>query len=244
MTTVFQFSGYLIRAGLNDLRTFAVTLFTPLFMLVLFWVLGRPAEPGDPDLVAFIFPAIIGLTVMLGGQTAALRIVNWREQGVFQRLLATPASLGQLVLGIGAAQMAVSVMQAVSVMAFGVLVLGLAVNGGGAAVAVLVLALGVAVFITFGMLIASLANKADVASSAFMFTLLPMFFLGGGFPPEILPDFLRALSPWLPTTMLNSLLSPMLTSGTLPAEAWQHIAGLLTYTLLFGVLAAWRFRWE
>jgi ABC-2 type transport system permease protein len=244
MTTIFHFSSFLVRASLNDLRTFAITLFTPVFMLVLFSIVGRPAEPGDTDLLAFIFPAIIGLTVMLGGQTVAMRIVNWREQGVFQRLAATPAPLGQLVLGAGAAQAAVSVLQALSVMLFGVLALGLAVNAVGAVMAVIVLALGVAAFIAYGMLIASLANKADLASAAFMFTLLPMFFLGGGLPPSLLPPFLQSLSPYLPTAILNSLLSPLLASGTLPAEAWRPSAGLLAYTLLFGALAAGRFRWE
>jgi ABC-2 type transport system permease protein len=163
---------------------------------------------------------------------------------VFQRLAATPTPLGHLVIGLGLAQAAVSVAQAVAVLAFGVLALGLQVNGPGAVAAVGLLALGVLVFIAFGMLVASLSPKPDVASSAFMFTLLPMFFLGGGFPPEILPDFLQAVSPWLPTTMLNGLLSPMLAGGVLPAEPWLPLLGLLAYTLGLSALAAWRFRWE
>ena len=76
------------------------------------------------------------------------------------------------------------------------------------------------------------------------FTLLPMFFLGGGFPAEILPPALQAVSPWLPTTMLNSLLSPLLAGGALPAAPWWPALGLLAYTLAFAGLAAWRFRWE
>jgi ABC-type multidrug transport system permease subunit len=239
-----QFAMALIRGSLNDLRTLGITLFTPLFMLVLFWVVGRPAEPGDTDLVSFIFPAIVGLTVMLGGQAVATRIVNWREQGVFQRLAATPTPLGHLVVGLGLAQAVVSSVQAVAVLLFGVLVLGLRVHGGGAAAALAVLALGVMSFIAFGCLVASLAAKPDVASAAFTFTLLPMFFLGGGFPPEILPPVLRAVSPWLPTAMLNSLLSPLLAGGTLPAAPWWPLLGLLAYTVGFGALAAWRFRWE
>ena len=234
----------LIRASLNDLRTLVITLFTPLFMLILFWLVGRPSEPGDTDLVSFIFPAIVGLTVMLGGQTAAMRIVNWRGEGVFQRLAATPTPLGHLVIGVGLAQAVVSVAQAVAVMLFGMLALGLHVNGLGAVIAVLLLALGVLVFIAFGIFIASLSSKPDMASSAFMFTLLPMFFLGGGFPPSILPPFLQALSPWLPTAMLNSLISPLFASGALPAQPWWPVLGLLAYTFAFAALASWQFKWE
>lgn len=241
---IAQIALAMLQAGLNDWRAAALTLFTPLLMLVLFWLVGRPSEPGDRDLASFMFPSIIGLTVMLGGQTIAMRIVTWREQSIFLRLAATPTPLGQVVLGLGLAQAVMSVVQAVSVLLFGTLALGLRVDLPGAAAAMGVLALGVAAFIAFGLLVASLSPKADIASSAFIFTLLPMFFLGGGFPPEILPPFVQALSPWLPTTMLNGLLGPLLAAGALPAEAGPYVIGLLAYTLGFAALAAWRFRWE
>jgi ABC-2 type transport system permease protein len=241
---IAQFALALVRASLNDPRTLLITLFTPLFMLVLFWIVGRPAEPGERDMVSFIFPSIVGLTVMLGGQAVAMRVVNWREQGVFQRLAATPAPLGHLIVGMGLAQAAVSVVQALAVLLFGAFVLGLAVDGPGAVAGLGVLALGVLAFIAFGCLTASLAPKPDLASAAFTFTLLPMFFLGGGFPAEVLPPALRAVSPWLPTAMLNSLLGPLLAGGALPAEPWWPVLGLLAYTLIFGALAAWRFKWE
>lgn len=244
LVTVFEFAGALVRASLNDPRTLAINLFTPFFMLVLFAVVGRPEAPGDFDLLAYIFPAIIGLTVMLGGQTAAMRVVNWRAQGVFQRFAATPTPLGQLVLGTGLAQALVSVMQAALVLVFGVLALGLKVSASGAVLTLLVLALGVLAFIALGMFVATLSNKPEVASSAFIFTLLPMFFLGGGFPPEILPAFLQTVSPYLPTTMLTTLTAPLLATGALPAAPGWPVIGLLAYTALFGGLAAWRFRWE
>ena len=241
---IIQFVSALIRASLNDLRTFAITLLTPLFMLVLFRVVGRPAEPGDVDLVAFIFPAIVSLTVMLGGQAVAMRIVDWRAQGVFQRLAATPTPLGHLVIGLGLAQVMVSVAQAVTVMLFGRLALGIGVSGPGAVAAVLLLTLGVLTFIAIGILIASLSSKPDVARAAFTFTLMPMFFLGGGFPPSLLPPFLQTISPYLPTAMLNTLISPLLANGVLPAEPWWPVLGLAAYTMSFSALAVWKFKWE
>ena len=53
-----------------------------------------------------------------------------------------------------------------------------------------------------------------------------------------------AVSPYLPTTMLSSLLSPLLAGGALPANAWQAALGLAAYTDGFGALAVWRYRWE
>ena len=247
MTTLFSIlrtAYFLLRAAFNDLKTLLISLFTPLFMLVTFWLVGRPTEPGDPDLAAFMFPAIIGLTVMLGGQTLAMRLVNWRAQGVFQRLSVTPTPLGQVVLSMSVAQAALSVLQAGGVFLFGVFVLGFKVDARGAALAVGVLVLGVSVFVALGLFIASLSAKPDIVSAAFIFTLLPMFFLGGGFPPSILPEFLQQISPFLPTAMVNSLLNPLFAQGAFPSDAWQSVSGLLLYTFLFSVLGAWRFRWD
>ena len=38
----------------------------------------------DFDLMGFMFPAIVGLSVMLAGLTQATRLAGWRAQGVFE----------------------------------------------------------------------------------------------------------------------------------------------------------------
>lgn len=83
----------LARASLTDLQVTGVSLGTPLFLLILFgFVSEGPA-------LQQIFPTLIGLTAMLGGQGLMMKLIQWRTQGVFQRLAATPTPLGALVLG-------------------------------------------------------------------------------------------------------------------------------------------------
>jgi len=239
---VMQFALAMLRAALNDLRGTIVQMITPLFLLGLFWLTTRGGERGD-QLMTFMFPSLIGLTVMLAGQPLAIRVVNWRQQGIFQRLAATPAPLGHLVLGAALAQLAISLIQCAVMMGLG-LALGLKIEPLGALMAVGVLTLGAAGFISYGALLSGFSAKAETVSALFTFTLMPVYFLGGGFPPEILPEFVRAIAPYLPTTMLTTLLNGLINAGHLPENALMSLAGLAVYTFIFAGVTTKTFRWE
>lgn len=238
-----HFALALLKGTLNDLRMLVMTMFTPLLLLVLFWLLTRDGDKGAA-LMAFMFPGIIGFTVMQAGQPLALRIVSWRQQGLFQRLACAPVPLGHLVLGAALAQTLLALAQGVFMMLFGVLVLRLPINAVGAAISVFALTLGSACFIAFGALTSTVAAKPETANMAFIFTIMPLYFLGGGMPPEVLPGFLRALSPWLPSTLLTDLLHSLFANGQLPDAPVRVILGLLAYTIVFALIAARKFRWE
>jgi len=240
---IFKFALALLKGGLNDPRTFVISLLTPLMLLTTFWVLTRTGENGAA-LMSFMFPSLVGFTVMLSGQALALRILNWQQQGIFQRLACTPVPLGHLVLGTALAQTLTAMLQGALVLLFGVLVLRLPVSALGAAAVVLALTLGSACFIAYGAVISTFVGKPETASAVFIFTLMPTYFLGGGLPPEVLPEFLRAVGQWLPTTLLTDLLHGLLVNGQLPEEPLRPILGLLAYTLVLTVIAARKFRWE
>ena len=107
---MIQFAWALIKGARNDLRNVFMTLFGPLLILVIFWMVTRTRET-QIDLLGFIFPAIVGMTVMLGGQPVATRIITWRQQGILQRLACTPVPVGHLVLGAGLAQLVLAIGQ-------------------------------------------------------------------------------------------------------------------------------------
>lgn len=228
----------LARATLTDLQTIGISLGTPLFLLFIFGLVSK-----GPALQQ-IFPTLIGLTAMLGGQSLMMKLINWRTQGVFQRLATTPTPLGALVMGAGAAQVLMSVLQAAMILLVGVFILAIPVEAAGAALALVVAALCGLCFVAYGMAIAAVARTPDIASMLFIFTLLPMYYLGGGIFTEALPAWLNTLSNWLPTAVLGKLMTPLMTGQALTPEAAWAILAVLVYTGLFSALAAWRFRWE
>jgi hypothetical protein len=66
-----QFSLTILRASLKNVKVMAATLGLPLFMLFTFWITTRGDSPDDFDLMGFMFPAIVALSVMLAGLTQA-----------------------------------------------------------------------------------------------------------------------------------------------------------------------------
>ena len=117
-------------------------------------------------------------------------------------------------------------------------------NSTGLLVALPVLVLGSACFIAFGALISQCFEKPDVAGNFYLFALLPMFFLGGGFPADMLPEVVNMISPWLPTTMVNDMLRTLFADGTAPDTLIRSITGLTVYTIGMALVTASRFHWE
>lgn len=243
-SVVAQITWSMLITARHSWRDLVLAVFTPLLLLVLFSILGTRDRSANSDLAAATFPAIVGLTAMLGSNFIAVRSVTWRQLGVYQRLACTPTSLGDIVTGQGLAQTLLSSVQALIVVIFGVAVLRLPLNMGGALIAMFALMLGAGCFIAYGLLIASLTRKPDTASALVMFTLLPMFFLSGVFPASFLPPLLHNLSAVLPATLLTVPLTSLMVDGTLSAQSLTALLGLVAYTMIFVLIAARRFKWE
>lgn len=234
---VLHFAAAQLRVALRNVKGLFVSTLTPLFMLLIFWLFG------DAQSLAFIFPTVISLSVMFGGSAQAVRMISWRQQGIYRRLAVTPTPLGWLALGDAAAQVGLSVLQGVATLLFGALVLGISISGWGTAAALVVLTVTAACFIAYGALIAGFVRKPELANPIFIFTLLPLFFLGGGLPPDQLPPLLRLVGAWSPVGAANKLLIPLLADGRLPADAGLALLALSLYTTCLALLAARKFSW-
>jgi ABC-2 type transport system permease protein len=231
------FARRLLLADLRNVVVLAITLFSPLLVLVLFRLIGTARD------LAFLFPAMVGFSVMLFGGWPAQRIALWHQQGVFERLACAPVPPGFLVLAVGLVQVAVSVAQAFVLVAVGTVGLDLAVDPRGLVLALPVLAVGAACFIAYGSLIACLTRRPEIVNVVYMFTVVPMAFLGNTVLPSAkLPPVLDGLRPWLPTALLAHLVGPTMQTGSLPGDAGAALVPLVAYTALFALAAVRMFR--
>ena len=83
-----------------------------------------------------------------------------------------------------------------------------------------------------------ISPKAALPTANLVYLLLS--FLGGlWMPPEAMPEWARALSPWLPTRYWAELVWASAWGKPWPAAA---LLGLTAYALIFGLLAAWAWR--
>lgn len=243
VSSTYHFSQSLLRASLRNYKALAVMMGVPVFMLLSFWLPSLAAGPDEPDLMSYMFPTIVLLSVVIAGLTHATRLARWREQDVFRRLVLTPVPLPHMIFGASIVQLLVGLLQGLVMLVFGTFLLQLKINWLGCLIALAVMALAAATFIALGSLVAALTKKAEVAGYIFMFVLLPLIFLGS-FPSDMMPATMNAITPWLPTTMAIELIGALFYSGHLPENAVFHLVGLLGYLLLFSTASARKLRWD
>lgn len=171
---------------------------------------------GGPDysLLDYLAPLLIGLfafffTFIL----AAVAFLRERTSGTLERLLATPLTRGELVLGYLAGFSLFALVQALVIIAFTVLVLRVRYTGNVGAI-FLIEAFLVIVSVALGLLISAFARTELQAVQFIPVVLLPQVFLSGLLVPvDQLPDVLRPISVVLPLTYANEALRSVMLRG-------------------------------
>ncbi|MFW9820780.1 MAG: ABC transporter permease [Candidatus Thorarchaeota archaeon] len=233
----------LLRANLKNVRMLVMTLFFPVFMLFTFWISTRWDDPSEFDLMRYMYPAIVAISVMLTGQTLATRLNNWREQNIFQRLTLTSIDITTIMLGMAVTQIIMGIIQGLAILLIGVFLLEINIS-----FLSFLLILGVIIitgmtFIAYGTVIATLTRKSEMTGYAFFFSLLPLFFLAS-FPTEMLPPSIQVILPWLPTWMSIELIESAIYAQVIPANGVFMIIGLVIYIIIFGLISGKFYNWE
>lgn len=238
-----QFASALLAANLRNLKGLALTLGLPFFMLFTIWVPSLAGDEESQEIMQLLVPAIILLSVIMPGLTQATRLTRWREQHIFQRLALVPVPLANLMAGTGLAQVAIGIGQGILMLLFGVFLVGLQMSWHNLLLVLAAMILASMTFIAYGSMIAAISSKPDFAGYLFFFTIMPLTFLAS-FPPEMMPDSLNALTPWLPTSMAIELIGPLFLNNQLANGALLDAFGLVLYTTLFTAVAVKKFRWD
>lgn len=238
---ILRFAAMLLKASLRSVKALVITLGMPLFMLFTIWVPTLAGDEESQELMLLLFPAIILLSVIMPGLTQTMRLTRWQEQRIYQRLALTPIPLSSLMVTAAFTQTLVGVGQGILMLLFGMLVVGLELTWQSMLLVLASMVLAGCAFIAFGSMIASFTRKADLAGYVFFFMIMPLTFLAS-FPPEMMPDSLNLIRPWLPTSMAIRLIGPLFLNNQLSSEALFAGVGLVMYTLFFAMIGVTRFQ--
>ena len=184
----------LIRFASNRMQI-GMALIQPLLFL---FVLGSgleslsAASTGGVDLKTFVFPGVLGMTVLFTSIFTAASLVWDRELGFLWEMLVAPVSRSSIVLGKCLSGTIIGTSQGVLVLALAGLVdvpydplLILGLLGMMALLAFTVTA--------FGVLVAVSIKQAQTFTGVMQLFVMPMFFLSGAFyPVSGLPAWLAA----------------------------------------------------
>lgn len=167
-----------------------------------------------------------------------------RQGGLWKRLRSAPLSRSALLLGKAAAGALIGLVSVGATFAFGIVVLGVRVEGSVLGFVLLLLASAVMAS-AFGLLLAALGRTTGATRGLAILAVLLLVMLGGGWVPAfVFPAWLQKVTLVLPTRWAIDGLDAVtwrgagLVDGALPA-----FAVLVGYAALFLLVARLRFRW-
>jgi ABC-2 type transport system permease protein len=179
--------------------------------------------------------------ILFMGIDLGIGILLARRMGIWNRLLAAPITMSQVLLSraLSGAMIAAGLMVAIffaAMLMFKVQI----TNVAGFALVVVAFALMTA---SFGLLIAAFGKTPEAARGLAVFATLILVMLGGAWVPTfIFPQWMQQLTVVVPTRWAVDGLDAMTWRGLGMDVALQTAGVQLAFALLFGALAIWRFR--
>ncbi len=204
----------------------------------------RTIQTENLNFISYFVPSMLGLSVMQVGIFAAIPLVADREKLILKRLAATPLRRWQLVGSNVLMRLLIAMVQAVIIVAVGVLAFGVQVTGSIVAVGAFVV-LGALAFLALGYVVASFAFTEDSANGMTSVIQFPMMFLSGTFfPIDEMPEILQGIARVIPLTYLSDALRQVMVGGAAFAPLWLCAAVLVGWLVVCFGIASVKFRWQ
>jgi len=195
--------------------------------------------------VDFLIPGIVALGIMqMSIFGVASVFVNWRERGILRRLLATPVRPRIILSSQVVTRLIISILQTTTILTVGVLFFGIHIAGS-IPLIFLISVMGGVVFLCLGFAVSGAGNSQNTVMALANIIMMPQMFLAGVFfPREGLPEWLKAITHYLPLTYLADALRGVIIDGSNIIAIRGDILGLLAWMVITFVLATKFFRWE
>ena len=191
----------------------------------------------------FIFPGIIGMTILFSSIFSSISIIWDKEFGFMKEILVAPVSRFSIVVGKALSGTVVSTIQSVIILAL------FPVLGFQLSIFQIISLIGICLIVSFcissfGIVLATFYDSYESFSVIMNFIVMPMFFLSGAmYPVKLLPEILRFIAKINPLTYgidaLKHVLFPGVTGPMGPD--FSPLVSILSITLtsvLFVFIAA------
>ena len=229
---------------LRDPISWLAAIALPSAILLIFGALFAPHRP-DPALgglrwIDTFAPSLVVIsTATLAIQTLPIRLATYREKGILRRLATTPARPAALLVAQLVIYSVTAILGLVLLIVVGKVAFDIPLPASPIAY-VAAFGLGMAGLLAIGLLQASVAPSAGVATAIAVPMFFVVMFLGGVYLPRyLLPDVLVTIGEFTPPGV-QGLQDAWL--GTAPQLL--PLAVLAAITVIGGVLASRVFRWE
>jgi ABC-2 type transport system permease protein len=194
------------------------------------------------DFVAPVYIALLALFFVF--LLTCVSFLRERTQGTMERLLATPTTRLEIVLGYMIGLGLFALVQVAVILFFSVWVLKIHYLGS-LGLLFLVVALLAVVGVSLGILASAFARNEFQVVQFIPLLIIPQILLGGTFwAVEELPGYLQPLAYAVPLTYANRALRDVMLKGWGLADIWPNLAVLVGYAALLIALGAFTMRRE
>jgi len=201
----------------------------------------------------FMFPGIIGMTVLMSSFMAGMSVVWDREFGFLKEVLVAPISRASVAVGKTLGSATVALLQGIIILLFAPLI-GVSLSLGTVLALLPLMLLLSAAMSSLGILLATRIRSMEAFQAVMQMLMFPMVFLSGVFfPLQGLPAWMNILVKLNPATYgVAPIRQVMLGTATDSPFAinllghtmslWDNIAVLAAFGTVMILLAVWSFR--
>ena len=244
----------LLRFWHDKMRMLGSITFPLLFLFV--FGSGLSARMGfispGVDFAQFMFPGIIGMTVLMSSFMAGVSVVWDREFGFLKEVLVAPISRASVAVGKTLGAATVALFQGIIILLFAPLI-GVSLTVGTVLVLIPLMLLLSATTGSLGILLATRIRSMEAFQAVMQMLMFPMVFLSGVFfPLQGLPTWMNILVKLNPVTYgIAPIRQVML--GDIPdspyaitlfghtMSLWDNIMLLAAFGAVMIILAMWSF---
>lgn len=203
-----------------------------------------PRQQGGYNAYAHAFAGMGVQFILMLGVEFGVALLLMRRMDLWKRLRAAPLSRGLLLGSRLASGTLIAFALFVGIMAAGIAVFGVRILGSWLGFGLLLAAFGL-LTASFGLMVAALGRTPEATRGLAIMATLLLVMLGGAWVPAfVFPEWLQTVTLFIPTRWAVDGLDAMSWRGLGLEEALPAVGVLLGFSLLFGLIALWRFRWE
>ena len=234
----FTIAGRVMRQLIRDHRTMALILIVPLVVMTL---IGLSFPEGN--VLNYIAPALLAtLALFFGFLLTGISFLRERSQGTMERLMASPISRLDIVIGYLFGFFIFALVQTLIILLFTIYVLDVTYHGDLWQIFVFQIVV-IAGAVNLGIFISTFARNEFQMVQFIPLIIFPQVFLCGVlWPVEQMPNYLQWLSTILPLTYAVDGLRSIMLRGENLIDVGFELAILVGFAIVISIVAAFTLR--
>ena len=204
------------------------------------------------DFTQFMFPGIIGMTVLMNSFMSGVSVVWDREFGFLKEVLVAPISRTSVAIGKTLGSTTIAMLQGILILLFAPLI-GVSLSASTLLALIPLMLLLAASMSSLGILLATRIKSLQAFQVVMQMLMFPMIFLSGVFfPVEGLPAWMNVLVKINPATYGIAPIRQVMLGTTADSplgitvlghtmSLWDNVAVVAVFGIVMTLLAMWSF---